>query len=326
MNLQPQVTTIKNSKGLEAEISNLGASLLSLKVLDKENNPINVIVGLEKPEDYLGQEYLNNYNCLGASVGRWAGRISGGKFKIEREEYPLYNEDGVHLHGGKEGFSKKYWTIEKVVKNSVTLSYVSVDLEEGYPGNLKVTAHYELTENNALKIVYKATTDKTTPVNLTNHSYFNLEGYGSILDHELELKSDKYVELNEKLLVTGNFIETNNSSYDFSDKSIVGKKGFTGLDDVFVLNVDASYNAVLASSKTGIEMKVHTNQPTLVVYTPIQLPDLSYKNNANFAKYSAICFEAEAYPDAPNQSDFPSALLHPGEIYLNETIFEFSIQ
>ncbi|MDY7396949.1 aldose epimerase family protein [Aureibaculum sp. 2210JD6-5] len=323
---RPQVISIKNNNGLEAQISNLGATLMSLMVPDKDKKPVNVVVGFDKPKDYFAKEYLDDYNYLGASIGRWAGRISGGSFKINDQVYNLYNEGGVHLHGGKEGFDKKYWNIDKVKEFSVTLSYFSKHLEEGYPGNLLVSVTYELTENNELKIIYKATTDKITPVNLTNHAYFNLEGCGSVLNHELELKSDKFIELDEQLLVTGKLLNTKDTPYDFKSKSKIGKSDFNGMDDIFVLDTnDDTYKVSLSSTKTGIEMKVFTNQPALVIYTPVQLPDMKFKNNAKYSKYSSICFEAEAYPDAVNQPNFPSALLNPDETYRNETVFEFNI-
>lgn len=323
----PQVITLSNSNDFEAQVSNLGATLLSLTVKDRNENPVNVVVGLAEPQDYVAKNYLEHYNYLGASVGRWAGRISNGSFKIGAESFELYCENGVHLHGGKVGFDKKYWEIKNTTESSVTLSYLSKHLEEGYPGNLQTQVTYELTDHNELKITYTATTDKTTPVNLTNHAYFNLDGSGSVQDHELELKSDNYVELNEQLLVTGNLIETKNTPYDFTSKSKLGKTNFDGMDDIFVLNADDNTHKVsLSSAKTGIEMKVYTNQPTLVIYTPVQLPKLSYKDGVQYSKYSAICFEAETYPDAINQPTFPSALLKPGETYCNETIFEFSVE
>ncbi len=327
MSQNPQIITLKNKKGLEAQISNFGATIISLNVPDKNNNPINVVVGLQNAKDYTSQIYTDKGLYLGATVGRWAGRIAGGKFKIGEKQYQLYNNNGVHLHGGKEGFDKKYWNIDKVTDSKLTLSYLSKDLEEGFPGNLKTTVTFKLSKKNELKITYQATTDKPTPVNLTNHAYFNLEGSGTILDHELELKSDKYVELDEHLLVTGKLINTKNSPYDFTTKSEIGKADFKGLDDIFVLNSNGNTHKVaLSSAKTGIEMKVFTNQPTLVIYTPPQLPELPYKNKVNFSKYSAICFEAEGYPDAVNQPNFPSALLKPGETYNNKTVFEFCVR
>ncbi|MET2984576.1 aldose epimerase family protein [Aureibaculum conchae] len=326
MTEQPQVIIIKNGNGLEAQISNLGASILSLLVPDKNKKLVNVVVGLALPEDYYAEKYLNDCKYLGASIGRWAGRISGGKFKIDDTIYELYNENGVHLHGGKEGFDKKYWNVDEVSESSVTLSYLSKNLEEGYPGNLQTTVTYTLTENNELKIVYEATTDKTTPVNLTNHAYFNLDGNGSVLDHELELKSDWIIELDEQLLVTGKLLKTKGTPYDFKSKSKIGKTDFNGMDDIFVLNSnDDSYKVSLSSSKTGIEMKVFTNQPALVIYTPPKLPKLSYKGGVEYSDYSTICFETESYPDAVNQPSFPSALLNPGETYLNETVFKFNV-
>ena len=327
MSQTPQVITLKNTNGLEVQISNFGATIISLCVPDKNNKLINVVVGLQNVNDYTSQDYLSKNLYLGCTVGRWAGRISNGQFKIDNEVYQLYKESGVHLHGGKEGFDKMYWNIDAIHESSVTLSYLSKHLEEGYPGNLATSVTYELTNENELKIVYQATTDKTTPVNLTNHAYFNLEGGGSVLDHELELKSDKYVELDEKLLVTGKLIGTQNTPYDFKTKSLIGNENFKGLDDIFILNSDdGTHKVSLVSEKTGIRMRIFTNQPALVIYTPPQLPVLSYKDDVSYSKFSAICFEAEGYPDAPNQPDFPSGMLNPGENYRNETVFEFTVQ
>lgn len=327
MSQSPQVFTIINTNGLVVRISNYGATLLSVTMPDKDNNLVNVVVGLENLEDYLEQNYIDNDVYLGSTVGRWAGRISGGKFTIDEVSYQLYKENGVHLHGGKEGFDKKIWNVDFVNESTVTLSYISKHLEEGYPGNLNIVVTYSLTIDNELKIAYKATTDKTTPVNLTNHAYFNLDGSGSILGQVLELNSDKYVELDEQLLVTGRLLNTENSPNNFKIKSVINHDTFDGMDDIFVLNTDDdSHKVSLASEKTGIEMKVYTNQPTLVVYTPHQLPKLPYKGGVNYSKYSAICFEAEGYPDAVNQPSFPSGLLKPSEIYNNTTVFKFSLK
>ncbi|RPD96155.1 galactose mutarotase [Aureibaculum marinum] len=327
MSVSPQVVTLKNSNGLQTQISNLGATILNLMVPDKNQNLVNVVVGLKDEQEYVSDNYIEKGLYLGTTVGRWAGRITNGKFKIGEEQFNLYSENGVHLHGGKEGFDKKYWNIDKVSQSLVKLSYLSKDLEEGFPGNLKVTVTYELTDSNELKIDYRATTDKITPVNLTNHAYFNLDGEGSILNHQLEIKSDKYVELDEKLLVTGKLIETKNTSYDFNIKSEIGKRNFKGLDDIFILSANNNTHSVsLSSPNTGIEMSVITNQPTLVIYTPVQLPELPYKDNVSFTKFSAICFEAEGYPDAVNQPEFPSALLSPNETYHNKIVFKFLVK
>lgn len=321
-----EVTKLVNSNGMELLISNLGATIIAINVPDKTNKLVNVVVGLE-PEAYTSKAYLDNYTYLGASIGRYAGRISKEAFTLNNVEYPIYAEDGVHLHGGETGFDKKYWTVEELNNDynpNVTFTYKSKDMEEGYPGNLKVAVTYQLTESNELKVTYKATTDKATPVNLTNHAYFNLNGSGSILDHKLKLNSNQVLDVDAKLIPSGKFINSKNTRFDFSEKEQIGREDFIGFDDTFVLE-DKEVKAVLHSPKTGIKMKVHTNQPASVIYTPVQLDDLPYLNGATYTKFSAICFETQNLPDAPNNDHFPSSILNPGEEYLNESVFEFSI-
>ena len=321
-----KVIKLKNSKGMELELSNLGATIISLNVPDKNKNLVNVVAGLNA-EDYTSDIYLENYIYLSASVGRYAGRISKGGFSINNKFYPIYNENGVHLHGGKVGFDKKYWKVESHTTNenpSVTYTCTSKHLEEGYPGNLLVKVTYTLTEKNQVKISYTASTDAATPINLTNHAYFNLNGKGSILNHNLQLNSRKYLEVDELLIPSGKLLEATNTRFDFNKKSVIGREDFKGFDDTFILGSD-DLKVILESPETGIAMKVYTNQPASVIYTPIQLPELPYKNGVNYSKFSAICFETQNFPDAPNNKNFPSSILEPEEIYLNETMFEFSL-
>lgn len=321
-----EVTTLKNSNGLELQISNLGATVISINVPDKNNKEVNVVVGLE-PEDYNKEPYLSNYTYLGASVGRYAGRISKGAFQVKGKTYPIYNEEGVHLHGGKVGFDKKYWKVESLVEGEnplVTFSCESAHLEEGYPGNLKVTATYQLTEENEVKVTYKATTDAATPINLTNHAYFNLNGCDSIIDHSLKLNSAHYLEVDEQLIPSGKLIDSKNTRFDFNEESIIGRSDFEGFDDSFVLGKE-SLKATLTAPKTGIQMKVYSNQPASVIYTPVMLDGIPFKKGVNYSKFSAICFETQNFPDAPNNSNFPSSILEPNQEYVNESVWAFSI-
>ncbi len=316
-----KVTKLINSNGLELEVLNLGASIISLKVPDREGKLVNVVVGLENETDYINEPYY-----LGKTVGRYAGRISRGGFNIGSKEYQLEVDNGVHLHGGENGFSNQFWAIEHVEKGvnpSVTLSYYSKHLEEGYPGNVKVTVRYQLTNENSLKILYKAATDMTTHINLTNHSYFNLNGNGSVLDQELVLNGKGYLEVDEQLIPTGTMVPIKNSRFDFLEQSIIGRKDFIGFDDTVILN-DSEVHASFYSEKTGIQMKVRTNQPAMVVYTPKEIKQANFKNGAMYTEYPAICFEAQKFPDTPNQNDFPSTLVLPMEKYINETIFDFN--
>lgn len=321
-----KVTTLANSNGLELQVSNLGATIISINVPDKNNKKVNVVVSLE-PEDFNKEPYLSDYTYLGASIGRYAGRISKGEFQVNGETYPIYNEDGVHLHGGKVGFDKKYWNVVDLNEGenpSVTFACESSHLEEGYPGNLKVTVTYQLTEDNKVKVTYKATTDAATPINLTNHAYFNLNGCDSIIDHTLQLNSPQYLEVDALLIPSGNLIDSKNTRFDFTEESVIGRADFVGFDDTFVLG-EEPLKAVLTAPKTGIKMKVYSNQPASVIYTPILLEGIPFKNGVSYSKFSAICFETQNFPDAPNNANFPSCILNPSEEYLNESIFEFSI-
>lgn len=282
-----------------------GAIIQKVLIKDKDGNSTNVVVGLDFPNDYL-----TDNKFLGACVGRYAGRISNGGFDLDRQWYHIYEQKGIHLHGGKKGFGKKYWKIEEVHRGRqpyVTLSYQSKHLEEGYPGNLKAAVTYKLV-NNALVITHQATTDRTTVVNLTNHSYFRLDDASTVNNYSLKLNCSQMVEMLANKLPTGEIIETANTSFDFLDKK---KLNNTRLDTPFIIDSKAETAAKVASEKSGISMEVITNQRALVVYTPTNFP--------------AICFETQNYPDAPNHKNFPSSILRPGEHYENESTFVFDL-
>ena len=286
-------------------ILDYGAIIQKLLIKDKEGKSRNVVVGLDVPNDYL-----NDDKFLGACIGRYAGRLSNRGFDLDRQRYDVYEQKGVHLHGGKEGFGKKYWKIEEVYHGSepyVTLSYQSKHLEEGYPGNLKAAVTYKLV-NNALLITHQATTDRATVVNLTNHSYFRLDNSSSIRDYNLKLNCSSMVEMFANKLPTGKIADVANTSFDFlQEKKIAGAL----LDNCFSVDTEKEIVARVSSEKSGIAMEVSTNQPGLVVYTPPNFP--------------AICFETQNYPDAPNQKDFPNSILRPGEHYENESTFIFDL-
>lgn len=324
---QLKVIQLVNSKGMILQVSNFGATLISVEVPDKSNELVNVVVGIEKANNYTEDFYLKNDLYLSSTVGRYAGRISTGKFNVDGTDYPIFNVDGVHLHGGKLGFDKKYWNVDEVFEGEnpkVVLSCVSEDGDEGYPGNLAVKAIYELTENNEVKISYKANTDKATPVNLTNHAYFNLNGKDSVLDHKLMINTSHYLDVDSQLIPSGKLNSSKKTRFDRNELSLLGREDFTGFDDTFVLG-EGELKAELSSEKTGIKMQVFTNQPASVVYTPVQLPNLPYKNGVSYSKFSAICFETQNFPDAPNHVNFPNSILKPGEEYSNKSVFKFSL-
>ncbi len=282
-----------------------GAIIQKLLVKGADGNYTNVVVGYNHPSRYRLDE-----NYLGACVGRYAGYISNGGFELDREKFLLYQKDGVHLHGGKEGFNQKYWTIEEVSYKDapfIKLSYKSKHLEEGYPGNLTVNVTYKLVAN-ALQIIHEAITDRSTVVNLTNHSYFKLDDAPFVDDYELQLNCPYILETTENLLPTGNIIPVRGNDYNFLLPKEIGIKR---LNTAFIKNIGSEKVAEVVSNKSGISMKVYTNQPALIVYTPEDFP--------------GICFEAQNYPDAPNQRDFPTSVLRPGETYNNITIFKFDL-
>ncbi len=294
--------TIKNEY-ISLTVLEYGAIIQKMMVKDKHGKEQNVVVGHENPEAYLSDQ-----NALGACIGRYAGRISRGGFHLDGEFYPLSNKNGVHLHGGKIGFGKKYWTLNKVHSGKnpfIKLSYKSEDLEEGYPGNLEAYVTYKLIDNS-LHISHEAQTDKTTVINLTNHTYFKLDDENSVAHYNMELKSEGFLELDEQLVPTGRIKKAVDTQNDFlSNKKI----GSTSLDTPFIVKPHCENVVTVSSDVSGIVMKVTTNQPAVVIYTPASFP--------------AICFETQNYPDAPNQSNFPSSILEPGELYKNESTFDF---
>ena len=263
-----------------------------------------VISGLEPREAYLEDPFSR-----GACVGRYAGRLSGGVLNIDGQQYPISNNNGVTLHGGARGYGNRYWEIasvdQQVNEAEIRLTYHSKHLEEGFPGNLEARVSYRL-EENTLRIRHEARTDRPTVVNLTNHAYFKLDHQPLISHYHLQLHANKYLETDERLLPSGRLLPVSGTAFDFRQVRALGE---TELDTPFALD-PASKTAVEVFSRiSGIRMRVYTDQPGVVVFTPEGFP--------------AICFETQNFPDAPNFEHFPSALLRPGELYVNESRFVF---
>lgn len=316
--------TLKNSENTTVQILNLGASVFNLFVKDNTGNLRNVVVGPKNIETYLRPEYLHENRCFGSSVGRFAGRISNGRFNLDGETYKLHEKDGAHLHGGFRGLQHKIWNLESWDKenNSVRLSCFSPDGEEGYPGNLNVLVTYTLTEENALEIEYSALSDKTTIINMTNHTYFNLDGGGSVSGHHLNINASNILEVDEKIRPSGKFVFLKGHSKNFS---VPKKIGNGEVDDTFILENSGEYAVELYSENSGINLQVETNQPSVVVYIPEELPEKwEYKNELE--RFPSICMETQIFPDAPNFEHFPSAVINSGEEYLNFSSFKFSLK
>ena len=320
-----KTVSLVNNKGSQLDILNYGAAVLKFKLEDKSGNLVNVVVS-PRAEEFIRSVYKEHNKCFGASVGRYAGRISNGEFELDETTYKLFEKDGVHLHGGREGFQYKIWEIkeETTAPNpSVILSYLSKDGEEYYPGNLEVEVKYTLTEENELQIEYSAHTDKKTVINLTNHTYFNLNGGGSISDHFLKINAEKILEVDKNLMPTGNLTKLKKHPKNFSESKLIGNRS---LDDSFVLKSgEDEVAARLFAPLTGIKMEVKTNQKAMVAYAPETLPeDLNYYTPIA-EEYPSLCLEAQNFPDAPNFRNFPDAVLKPGETYYNRISYKFLV-
>ena len=329
--------TLTNSKGATMKVINYGGIIVSLEVPDKEGNLVDVVLGYDSLEAY---EKRNPF--FGALVGRYGNRIGKGKFTLDGKEYDLVkNNNGNHLHGGTKGFDKVVWDIEEVPSAdgvALKLSYLSKDMEEGYPGNLDVDVIYTLTDDNTIKFDYKATTDKKTIVNLTQHTYFNLNGGKSdILSHELVLHADKFIVVDEALIPTGEIRSVENTPMDFRKPTKIGERINSdyeqirfgrGYDHTWVINGDGlKRTAEVYDPFSGIEMVVHTTEPGVQFYTGNFLDgSLTGRNNVVYKQRTGFCLETQHFPDSPNKSKFPSVVLEPGQTYSTLTTYKFSVR
>ncbi|MGE5402452.1 MAG: aldose epimerase family protein [Ignavibacteriales bacterium] len=335
---------LSNNKGMSAEITNYGGIVVRLIVPDKNGKPGDVVLGFNNPA-----QYEKDSPYFGAIVGRYGNRIANGEFKLNGVTYHLAknNDPGgmpCSLHGGKRGFDKVVWTAETLMTKkgpALKLSYLSKDGEEGYPGNLNVTVTYTLTPNNELKIDYTARTDKATPVNLTNHSYFNLkgEGEGNILDHMMMINGTKITPVNKGLIPTGKLEPVKGTPFDFTTPHKIGEridagseqlKFAGGYDHNWVLNKKGNEPALAAAvydPSSGRYLEVYTTQPGVQFYSGNFLDgSLKGKSGKTYERRGAFCLETQHYPDSPNHPEFPSTILQPGTTMKSQTIFKFSIK
>ena len=335
--------TLRNGKGLEAEITNYGTIVVSLKVPDRQSVAADVVLGRPTVKDYV--ERTQYFGC---TAGRCANRIAGGKFKIDGQEFTLATNNGAnHLHGGVKGFDKVVWSGEGAMTDNgpqVTFTYRSVDGEEGYPGNVDVKVVYTLTQMNELVVNMSATTDKATCVNLAHHSYWNLAGHdsGSILGHMLQIPAKRYTPVDATLITTGEIAEVANTPLDFTMMKEIGKDFAKmpatkddpgGYDHNYVLDQAPKgmggmwLSAILHDPKSGRTMEVWSNQPGIQFYTGNFLDGIPGKNGAVYQKNGALCLETQAFPDSINKQGkpgWPNVVLKPGETYRHNMVHRFT--
>ena len=333
-----ELITLRNAHGTEAQILTYGGIVMSLKVPDKDGKFGDVVLGF----DNLGS-YLTNSPYFGALVGRYGNRIANGKFAIDGHTYTLAQNNGANnLHAGPVGFDKVVWNVVQQRATdkdaSVELSYLSKDGDQGFPGNLKVTATYTVTEDNALRLDYTATTDKATVVNLTHHSYFNFAGSGDILNEEVVINADKFLPVDANLIPTGELRPVKGTPFDFTTPRKVGErindndeqlKLGGGYDHCWVLNKksgELSFAASAYDAGTGRFMEVFSTEPGTQFYTGNFLDGLHGKNGQTYPRRTGFCFEPQHFPDSPNHPDFPGAVLRPGQTYKNTIIYRFSVK
>ncbi len=330
------IFTLRNANGIEIKATNYGGIITSIVVPDRNGRPGDIVLGFDDL-----QSYVKDSPYFGAIVGRYGNRIAKGHFTLDGHTYTLAVNNGPnHLHGGLEGFDKVIWRAEPLAgATGLVLSRRSPDGEEGYPGNLDVRVTYRLTDDNQLVIDYHATTDKATPVNLTQHSYFNLAGEGDVLGHELTIDADRYTPVDANLIPTGELAPVAGTPFDFRKPTAIGAridqpnqqlKNAGGYDHNWVLNRKGSalqLAARVVEPKTGRTLEVSTTQPGLQFYSGNFLDGtLKGKGGRVYQKHAGMCLETQHYPDSPNHPAFPSTVLRPGEQYDTQTVFRFGVR
>jgi aldose 1-epimerase len=321
---------ITETAGIQVSVINYGATVTSIIVPDRNGSVDDVVLGFDTLDEYInaGSYYV------GGICGRYANRIAGASFRINGSMYNLAGNNGIHcLHGGFKGFDKVYWSAAVLPgEEGVAFTYTSKDGEEGFPGTMITTVTYRV-ENHSLHITYSAVTDKATPVNLTSHCYFNLSGskQADILDHELQINADNYLEVDTSLIPTGYYRKVEQTAMDFRIPRTAGEalQQLNGFDHCWILdkkNEELIKAAGLFHQKSGRMMTVYTTQPGIHFYSGHLLDGgLQHaKGDTAYGKYAGLCLEAQHFPDSPNHPEFPGTILYPGETYREQTIYSFS--
>ena len=328
--------TMKNKNGASVSVLDFGATLVSIIVPDKDGNLQEVNLGFD-----TYQEYDEKSGFLGASVGRYANRIGGAKFTLNGKTYTLFKNDGENtLHGGREGFDKKWWKgqmLESEHEDAVIFTYVSHDGEEGFPGTMKVQITYAFDENNALTIRYMAQCDQDTVINLTNHSYFNISAKPDIKGLFVQVNSDYITNVDEGLIPTGELLPVDGTLFDLREGDYIGNrlakmdecplmKAVAGYDTNFVIRGEGLRTAaVVKDEETGRVMTVKTTEPAMQIYTANSM-DLIGHGGAHYGNYAGIALETQHYPDSPNHPEFPTTTLKAGDTFQSTTIYAFSVE
>lgn len=333
-----EIYTLTNAHGVEMRVMTYGGIIMSLTVPDRNGHFGDVVLGFES----LGG-YVKDSPYFGAIVGRYGNRIANGRFTLDGHTFTLATNNGPnHLHGGIKGFDKVVWNaVPGTDANgvSVTLSRTSLDGEEGYPGNLNATVRYTLTDKTELSIDYRATTDKATPVNLTQHSYFNLaDDSADILGHELTIHAARYTPVDSTLIPTGELASVEGTPFDFRKATLVGArievdnaqlKNGGGYDHNWVLDrtgAGLQPAARLVDPKSGRTLDIATTEPGIQFYTGNFLGGITGKGGRSYARRTGLCLETQHFPDSPNHASFPSTIVQPGQTYSSQTVFTFGIQ
>lgn len=332
--------TLRNKNGLTAQVSEFGAVLVAVRTPDRQGRFEDIVLGHHTLEGYLDRSTAQYF---GATIGRFGNRIAGGQFELEGQIYTLQQNNGPNaLHGGTEGFDQVHWSGAGFVNDQgvgVKLSYLSPDGEEGYPGNLQVTVTYTLTDLDELHIEYQASTDQTTIVNLTNHSFFNLSGNArqDILGHELSIYADAFTPTDTDLIPTGELLSVEGTALDFRTPHSIGSRIHSedvhlrtagGYDHNFVLrNRGLRHAATLFEPVSGRVLETFTTEPGMQLYSGNFLDgSVTGKNGRRYEKHLGVCLETQHFPDSPNQPDFPSTVLHTGQTFNSKTIYAFKVR
>ena len=329
-----------NSKNTEALITNYGAIITAFKIKQPDGYVNDIVLGFEKVEDYFSEEYLKQYPWFGCAVGRYANRIGNMKFEIDGIQYPLTkNRPHEHLHGGIAGFDKKVWQFVSMGEDPqpfLELKYQSADGEEGYPGNMDVLIRFELNDENELSYQYTATCDKPAAINLSHHSYFNLNnGVGTIKDHKLKIYASNILEQDAILVATGKSIPVANTPFDFREFYCIGDglKRIEEYDKSFVVDkketsagsTELQLVAEAMSSQTKTRLQVYSTEPIVHFYSGKWIPVVKGKNGAIYGPCSGFCLETHKHPNAINILHFPNTVLRPGETYYQKTVYKITV-